>query len=139
MYIKELDKDTMLVKVISTDKNDKHIYLVEEHIEKGLRTVIASKDPTKAKLFTLQEAYKITYENLDEENKQDIIKAHEKIDSYGMLSRRLNDQFKIITTDRVDYGYKEDVIHEAKLLEQLDLGYMCKSVQTIIKDVDDND
>ena len=139
MYVKELEKDSTLVRIISTDKSDKHIYFVDEKIENGLRTVIATKDPTKARLYSLQEAYKITYDSLSEDDKQDIVKSHIKSEAYGTLSRHLNDQFKIISTERVDYGYQEDCKAEAKLLDQLDLGYMYKGMETIIKDVDANE
>lgn len=140
MYVKELDKDTMFVKVISTDNNNnKHIYFVDEKIENGLRTIVATKDPTKARLFSLQEAYIIVYNGLDEDEKQEIVHAHQSNDGYGGLTKRLNEQFKVITTERINYGYQDDCKHEAKLLEQLDLSYMYKGVQTIVKDVDANE
>lgn len=136
MHINELNPDTSLVRTIDMDSEDT-IYLVEEAVDKGLRTIVTTKDPMKARLYTIQEAYKIIYNSLNESEKKYIVEAHVNKDTYSLLSNKLNKKFRVVNTASINYGYTGDVEAEQKLLTALDLEYMYKGEQIITKDVND--
>lgn len=132
MRIRDITKDTIFVKKVGTS------YLVDENEVDGIKTIRTTKNPMKARQYTAENLYPIVYNSLDESDARRIAKAHttEK-DSYGVLSRYLNDDYEVISTDSIDYGYGEDDIKaEKKFLSSIGLGHVCEDIQVVVESID---
>jgi hypothetical protein len=136
MYTHDITVDTVFIRQMPTDDDEKSTYFVDEKIEKGTRTIITTTDPLRAKLFTTKEVVEYTYNHMSETERKRLIEAHEKNESYGTLFARARDRFQVIVPESLGYGYAEDVKAEAKLLDQLDMAYIIGSEKLIMKDVD---
>jgi len=132
MRIRDITKDTIFVKKVGDD------YLVDENEVDGIKTIRTTKNPIKAKQYTAENIYPMVYNSLSEARAERIAKAHttEK-DSYGVLSRYINDDYEVITTASIAYGYGEDDLKaEKKFLESIGLGHVCEDIQVVVESID---
>jgi hypothetical protein len=130
MRVKELTKDSIFVKKIGD------AYLVDEHEVDGVRTIRTTKNPLKAQHYTLSNVYQMVYNSLDEYEEHEVIRAHEKKDSYSLLTRKVNNNYMVLNTDSLEYGYEDDVIAEAKLLVSIGMEHILTPIKTITQSID---
>lgn len=132
MYINKIEKHTNFVKVISKTNTGQPVYYVDEIIENGYLTLRSTLDPLKATLFTTKEVMIATYNNMSNYEKEAFINTHkQKGSAYDCLLAQAT-QFKVLTSETIEYGYSEDVQWEAQLIKELDLDYLLRKPQ--IKD-----
>jgi hypothetical protein len=130
MYIKEINKDTVFLKMIDD------AFLVDVIEQDGIKTIRTTRNPLKAKHFTAQEAYSLVYNDLNEDDRKRILKAHEKDDSYNTLTYHVRHSFKVIEVEDINYGYQHDVKHEQKLLSSFDMDYVFTPQQVVTASID---
>ncbi len=135
MYINEINKDTIFVKLVGDDKN----FLVDIIEQDGIKTIRTTKNILKAAHFKAQEAYAMVYNDLSAEDREQIIRAHQKNDAYNTLTYNLRHQFAPVTIDSINYGYSEDVKAEQKLLSSFDMNYVFTPDEFIIQSMDEED
>ena len=119
MYVKEITEETLFLKPMGTYK-EKQMYFVEEKEINGILTCLTTRYPLKAKVFTTEDVYKLTIQDLGAEEIQGIIEAHKKKDTYRGLSRIVSQNYMPIKVTYLDYGYQKDIEHEIILLKKLD-------------------
>lgn len=122
MYIKDITEDAMFVRVIKI--GDKVGYFVSERYTENVYNISITNEPMNARHYTLKEVYENTYAKLDESQKERVRNAHKDSYNYGVLASYITDEYRIITVDTIDYGYKGDIKAEYNLLASIGLGYM---------------
>jgi len=130
MYIKQLTKDSIFVKKIG------NAYLVDENEIDGIKTIRTTSNPLKAHQFTLQNVYQLVYNSLDSDEERAVMDAHKTKDPYGILSRKINNDYRVLVAERLDYGYPEDVESEAKLLISMGMDYVFTPTKIITESID---
>ena len=130
-------KGRSFVRILSTrGEDDESIYFVDEKIEKGIRTLLSTSDPLRARLYTLQEALDFTVKRLSEAEKNSVLSAHKEKSSYGgFFAQHFYERFRVLSVDYVNYS--SNLSEEKKLLEEFDYGYLCNSVLTVEKSIDE--
>lgn len=126
MRINEITLGTSFVRMIRND--DETTFFVDEKIEHGVRTLITTTDPLRARLYTLKEAVEFIHDRLTDDQKKDLLEVYSKKNGYSWESffvKYFRDRFASLGIDRLDYGASDDLVSEAKLLHAVDLGYLC--------------
>jgi len=132
MYVKDLTQDTMFIKRVANTGE----YLVDMDVKDGVRTIRTTKNVFKAQQFTLREAYEHTYNDLGERERERVLEAHDKNDSYNSLTYYVRDSFSPLEVADINYGYNSDIESEKKLLESMDIGHMVTRSVVITETVD---
>lgn len=131
MYISDLSKDTIFVRKVEGG------YLVSESEEDGVVTRRVTKNPLKARQYTLENAFTETYTTLGAREAAAIIEAHKSDDSYRGFMRRVGELFEIVTTTSIDYGYSKDIPAERKLLESVHMDYVFKGPTVVVQEAEE--
>lgn len=136
MYIRDITKETLFVREIKI--GDKIGYYVGETYTEGVCNITITNNPLKAKHYTLKEVYENTYAKLNESQKEYVRDAYKDNYGYGILASYVAKEYKIITVDTINYGYKEDTETEYDLLASVGLEYMVEEpTVTIIENEGD--
>ncbi len=133
MRIRDVSKDTVFVKKVGD------AYLVDETEIDGIKTIRTTKNPLKAKHFTAENVYPLVYNSLDEDDARRIAKSHStKKDSYGLLSRHVNEEYEVISTESIAYGYgDDDIIAEKKFLTSIGMEHVCEELKVVVQSIDE--
>lgn len=125
MNYKDLNKDSYLIKVFSDSPTP--LYYVEDRIYDGIQTIRVTRNPLRAKVYTITEAFKELFESLSEKDKKELHQAYLKKERFGdTLSSRLFKTFRVLKVVNVNcWDIYED---EEILLKELDLEYMIKDL-----------
>lgn len=136
MYYKDLNKDSCLIKVYRDSPTP--LYYVEDETYDGVQTIKVTKDPLKAKVYTITEAFKELFESLSEKDKKELHQAYSKKEHYGVtLSYKLFNTFRVLTAASVhcwDIYENEEI-----LLKELDLEYMIKNLNLKVQVVEEGE
>jgi hypothetical protein len=134
MYIKDLKKDT---KVIRKEGSG---FFVDAVTKEGITTMRTTSDPTLAKQFTLKEMFETIYNDMSADDIKSVREAHASgKDSYStVLAYRCQD-YRVIKPESIQYGYSNDMAHEKRLLNELDLSYIIDTPKVVIKLIDAED
>jgi hypothetical protein len=131
MYIKDLTKDTKLLKKQGDG------FLVDVLIKDGIKTIRTTTDPFLAKQYTVKEMFEEVYHNMSANDIKDVRTAHAKgNDSYRTVLAYRCDNYYALKTSNISYGYNKDMEAEKKLLIELDLSYMIEQEETVIESID---
>lgn len=130
MNYKDLNKDTYLIKVFCESPTP--LYYVEDRTYNGIQTIKITKNPLKAKVYTITEAFKELFESLSERDKKELHQAYLKKERFGdTLSSRLFNNFRVLEAANVScWNIYED---EEILLKELDLEYMVKNLNPKVR------
>lgn len=132
MEYNDINENTYLVRVFANDTEP--LYYVEDETYDGVQTIKLTKDPLKAKVYTIGEAYKEVYTKMSEDAKKRLRKAYVDKDNYGSsLSSKVFNEFHVFSAHTVScYGYKV-YKSEPELLKKLDLEYITKDLNAEIQ------
>lgn len=133
MQLKNINEFSIFVKKVNNDAN---AYLVQDTVTNGVRTLVTTIDPFKAKQFTLAEALTHTYQQLTEAQRVDVVNAHKQGNrSYDSLMYEVRNRFDVVTAVSLDIGYSNDTKETERILKTVGLEYMVNTPEEVSLEV----
>ena len=133
MQLKNINEFSIFIKKVDNSGTN---YLVQDTVANGVRTLVTTVDPFKAKQFTLAEALTHTYQQLTEAQRVDVINAHKQGNrSYDSLMYEVSSRFAVVTAVSLDIGYSNDVKETERILKTVGLEYMVNAPEEVSLEV----